>query len=91
MPSRCSWCGGDPLMIEYHDTEWGVPSTDDRHLFELLTLEGAQAGFKRYERASLKPVPCTVSIGSSPPSRSLARRRRIWLSMVRSLTTRRPV
>ena len=31
-------------MIEYHDTEWGVPSTDDRHLFELLTLEGAQAG-----------------------------------------------
>lgn len=31
-------------MIDYHDTEWGVPSTDDRHLFELLTLEGAQAG-----------------------------------------------
>ena len=31
-------------MIDYHDTEWGVPSTDERHLFELLTLEGAQAG-----------------------------------------------
>ena len=43
-PRRCPWCGEDPLMIEYHDTEWGVPSTDDRHLFELLTLEGAQAG-----------------------------------------------
>ena len=44
MPSRCAWCGDDPLLIDYHDTEWGVPSTDDRHLFELLTLEGAQAG-----------------------------------------------
>ena len=43
-PRRCAWCGEDPLLVEYHDTEWGVPSTDDRHLFELLTLEGAQAG-----------------------------------------------
>lgn len=43
-PRRCAWCGDDPLLIEYHDTEWGVPSVDDRHLFELLTLEGAQAG-----------------------------------------------
>jgi DNA-3-methyladenine glycosylase I len=41
---RCSWAGTDPLMIEYHDTEWGVPEHDDRRLFELLTLEGAQAG-----------------------------------------------
>jgi DNA-3-methyladenine glycosylase I len=36
--------GDDPLMIEYHDTEWGVPQHDDGRLFELLTLEGAQAG-----------------------------------------------
>lgn len=41
---RCSWAGTDPLMIEYHDTEWGVPEHDDHRLFELLTLEGAQAG-----------------------------------------------
>ncbi len=43
-PSRCSWAGGSPLMLQYHDTEWGVPAHDDRTLFELLTLEGAQAG-----------------------------------------------
>ncbi|MGH9026644.1 MAG: DNA-3-methyladenine glycosylase I [Acidimicrobiia bacterium] len=41
---RCSWAGDDPLMIAYHDEEWGVPHRDDRGLFELLTLEGAQAG-----------------------------------------------
>ena len=41
---RCPWVGTDPLMVEYHDTEWGVPEHDDRRLFELLTLEGAQAG-----------------------------------------------
>jgi DNA-3-methyladenine glycosylase I len=41
---RCWWCGEDPLMIAYHDSEWGVPVHDDRVLFEFLTLEGAQAG-----------------------------------------------
>jgi DNA-3-methyladenine glycosylase I len=41
--SRCSWAT-TPQMIEYHDTEWGVPQHDDRVLFEFLTLEGAQAG-----------------------------------------------
>ena len=41
---RCGWCTGDPLYIAYHDHEWGVPSHDDRHLFEMLVLEGAQAG-----------------------------------------------
>lgn len=40
---RCSWAAND-LSIHYHDQEWGVPSHDDRHLFELLILEGAQAG-----------------------------------------------
>jgi DNA-3-methyladenine glycosylase I len=35
---------GDPLFLAYHDEEWGVPSHDDRHLFEMLVLEGAQAG-----------------------------------------------
>ena len=41
---RCSWAGSDPLDQAYHDTEWGVPSRDERHLFEMLNLEGAQAG-----------------------------------------------
>ena len=41
---RCPWPGEDPLYIAYHDKEWGVPSHDDRHLFEMLILEGAQAG-----------------------------------------------
>ena len=42
---RCEWVpSGDSLYLAYHDEEWGVPSHDDRHLFELLTLEGAQAG-----------------------------------------------
>lgn len=41
---RCPWCGTDPLYMAYHDTEWGVPSRDDRHLFEMLCLEGQQAG-----------------------------------------------
>src|SRR5436190_13766603 len=40
---RCAW-PKSPLMIQYHDEEWGVPSHDDRHLFEHLVLEGAQAG-----------------------------------------------
>ena len=41
---RCGWAGSDPLLIRYHDEEWGVPVHDDRRLFEFLVLEGAQAG-----------------------------------------------
>ena len=41
---RCAWCGEDPLYVRYHDEEWGVPVHDDRRLFEMLILEGAQAG-----------------------------------------------
>ena len=44
MIRRCSWCGSDPLYVAYHDNEWGVPEHDDRKLFEMLVLEGAQAG-----------------------------------------------
>jgi DNA-3-methyladenine glycosylase I len=44
MKRRCVWCGNDPLSAAYHDNEWGVPAHDDRHLFEMLILEGAQAG-----------------------------------------------
>jgi DNA-3-methyladenine glycosylase I len=41
---RCGWCLGSPLDERYHDTEWGAPQTGDQSLFEMLTLEGAQAG-----------------------------------------------
>lgn len=41
---RCHWCTNDPIYIEYHDHEWGRPSYDPAHLFELLILEGFQAG-----------------------------------------------
>lgn len=41
---RCRWCNDDPLYITYHDTEWGVPIHHDNQWFELITLEGAQAG-----------------------------------------------
>jgi DNA-3-methyladenine glycosylase I len=42
--ARCPWAGNDPLMIAYHDEEWGVPVHEDQRLFEFLVLEGAQAG-----------------------------------------------
>ena len=41
---RCEWAGSNPLMVKYHDEEWGKPLHDDNRLFELLILEGAQAG-----------------------------------------------
>ncbi len=41
---RCPWCGNDPLYLDYHDNEWGLPLHDDKSLFEMLILEGAQAG-----------------------------------------------
>ncbi len=44
MKQRCPWATSDPLYILYHDQEWGVPVHDDRKLFEMLILEGAQAG-----------------------------------------------
>jgi len=67
---RCAWAEGDPLMLEYHDREWGVPIHDDRLLFEFLILEGAQAGLswmtilrKRdaYRRAFKGFDPATVA------------------------------
>jgi DNA-3-methyladenine glycosylase I len=42
--TRCTWANSDPLLTEYHDTEWGVITHDDQKLFEMLNLEGAQAG-----------------------------------------------
>ncbi|AWB44518.1 DNA-3-methyladenine glycosylase I [Paenibacillus sp. CAA11] len=48
MKQRCGWVDKDPLYIDYHDQEWGVPEHDDLKLFELLILEGAQAGLSWY-------------------------------------------
>lgn len=42
--TRCAWCGDDPQYVQYHDEEWGIPVYDDQALFEMLNLEGAQAG-----------------------------------------------
>jgi len=62
--NRCTWAGSDnPLMLEYHDREWGVPVHDDRRHFEFLVLEAAQAGLswsivlkKRELSPRLQPV-----------------------------------
>ena len=43
-PTRCGWAGPEPIYLDYHDHEWGRPTHDDRALFELLSLEGMQAG-----------------------------------------------
>jgi len=79
---RCGWGEGDPLYAAYHDAEWGVPLRDDRALFELLTLEGAQAGLawitilrKRegYRRAFLGFDPARVAaFGEADVDRLLA-------------------
>ena len=44
MDNRCGWCGDDPLYVDYHDKEWGVPEWDSRALWEKLILDGFQAG-----------------------------------------------
>jgi DNA-3-methyladenine glycosylase I len=67
---RCPWCGDDPDYVRYHDLEWGVPVHDDGRLFEMLVLEGAQAGLswrtilrkrEAYRRAFRGFDPETVS------------------------------
>jgi len=68
--TKCKWASHDPLVIEYHDREWGVPVHDDRLLFEFLILEGAQAGLswttilrkrESYRRAFDGFVPATIA------------------------------
>lgn len=80
MTTRCSWCLRSEAERHYHDTEWGVPSHDDRHLFEFLVLEGAQAGLswttilnKRagYRRAFAGFDPARVARFSEAGIRSL--------------------
>lgn len=79
---RCDWCLGDSQYIDYHDREWGVPVTDERHLFEKLVLEGAQAGLswltilrkrENYRRAFANFDPETVArFGDKDVERLLA-------------------
>ena len=68
--TRCTWGDSNPLYVTYHDTEWGVPVHDDQRLFEMLTLEGAQAGLswitilrkrEHYRRALSGFDPCKIS------------------------------
>ena len=87
MPRRCEWVDEqDPLSLAYHDEEWGVPSHHDPHLFELLTLEGAQAGLswrtilhKRagYRAAFAQFHPARVARFSAPKVEALLQDRAI--------------
>jgi DNA-3-methyladenine glycosylase I len=63
---RCEWCGDDPLYKEYHDHEWGVPVHNDRRLFEMLILEGAQAGLSWITILRKRPHYRKVFAGFDP-------------------------
>ena len=85
---RCPWAN-DELYWEYHDREWGVPSHDDRHLFEMLILEGAQAGLswitilrkrEAYRRAFDGFDARKIAKYGAPKKRALLKRTRRWLS-----------
>jgi DNA-3-methyladenine glycosylase I len=77
---RCAWAGEDPPMRAYHDTEWGIPLHDDRKLFEMLILEGAQAGLswstilrkrENYRKAFDRFDPRRIALYSPARLRSL--------------------
>ena len=62
MKTRCGWVDSDPLYIEYHDKEWGVPSHDDQKLFEFIILEGVGAADKAaIQRVKVPPCHLLVS------------------------------
>lgn len=81
-PNRCAWAGTDPLMVRYHDREWGVPVHRDRKHFEFLILEGAQAGLswstvlkkrEAYRQAFSRFDPALVARYSASQTRKLMR------------------
>jgi len=74
---RCAWAGSDPLMIDYHDSEWGVPLHDDRRLFEMLVLEGAQAGLSWTTILRKRPAYRKAFDGFDPEAVARFDRRRI--------------
>jgi len=63
---RCPWADADPLSQRYHDTEWGVPSHDERHLFKMLILEGMQAGLSWYGILKKMDTLCAAFDGFDP-------------------------
>ncbi len=63
---RCAWPGNDPLYVQYHDEEWGVPVHDDRKLFEFLILEGAQAGLSWITILRKRPAYQAAYAGFDP-------------------------
>ena len=66
MKQRCTWAGNDPLMVAYHDREWGVPLHDDKKLFEFLCLEGAQAGLSWSTVLKKREAYCLAFDGFEP-------------------------
>ena len=89
---RCAWPGTDPVLVAYHDEEWGVPVHDDRVLFEFLILEGAQAGLS-WTRSSASETPTgapsTASTHGGWPATIDARLRRSWRTRGSYATERR--
>jgi len=78
--TRCWWAAGNPLLIAYHDTEWGTPVHDDRVLFEFLVLEGAQAGLSWLTILKKRPRYRAAFAGFDPEAVArfdAARRRRL--------------
>jgi DNA-3-methyladenine glycosylase I len=63
---RCGWAGNDPVYIDYHDEDWGVPVHDDRKLFEMLCLEGAQAGLSWITVLRRRPAYVELFDGFDP-------------------------
>lgn len=61
---RCGWVSQDPIYLAYHDTEWGVPITDGRALFEMLCLEGQMAGLSWLTVLKSAKITATPSISS---------------------------
>lgn len=76
-PQRCAWCGDDPLYIRYHDEEWGVASHDAAHLFEMLLLEGFQAGLSWITVLRKREALRAALLGFDP--RALAATDDAWL------------
>jgi DNA-3-methyladenine glycosylase I len=74
---RCPWAGNDPLYLAYHDHEWGVPEHDDNRLFEMLILEGAQAGLSWITILRKRPRYRRVFAGFDPRRVARFDRRRI--------------
>ncbi|HEX7387791.1 MAG TPA: DNA-3-methyladenine glycosylase I [Castellaniella sp.] len=76
-PQRCTWCTNDPLYVAYHDHEWGVPSHDPQHLFEMLILEGFQAGLSWITILRKREAFRTALLGFDP--HALAKTDETWV------------